>query len=333
MNRKLASYGPALVVLSALLVALPAAAKIDVMYVTHRSGPALCDHFTTNNIDYGNFISSGDRIPVPRGTTIRVTLMGFGADLANGTEDNISHFGASIVARGTTDKPGGGVHFGQKEQTGYVRVEIHAHDNAELGNGHVTVKWLTGTEKIPLKIVAACNPTPTPAPTPAGGGSRLLPPPRIVSGGAASPTLLPDLTQTDFVNFRTCNPNSSGVCIPNPNDCNGAFTGQRKFTQPDLQFGVRNISSVAVATPFAVALRKADGTQLQRVTVPNLAANASAVFTFHRAKSDVCVEQVGPKHLCFYCASPPDDTGITVIVDVDNAVAEASETNNSRTIH
>ncbi|MCM3876994.1 MAG: hypothetical protein NEA02_11310 [Thermoanaerobaculia bacterium] len=332
MKRRLTSPGPALLALSsALLVALPAAAKIDVMYVTHTSGPALCNNFTTNNIDYGQFLSNDHRIPVPRGTKIRVTLMGFGADLATGTEDNVTNLGSSIVAHGTTDKPGGGVHFGQRDQTGYVRVEIRAHDDAELGNGHVTVKWLTGSERIPLKIVASCNPTPPPAPPPAGGGNPPPPPPRIVSGGSSTPAL-PDLIPTEFVNFRTCNASSFGTCVPGPNDCNGAFTGQRKFTQPDLQYGVRNISNVAVTTPFAVVLKKKDGSTLATNPVPNLAANGSATFTFHRANSDVCVQQIGPNKVCTYCAVAIDDTGIEVVVDSNNAITEVSETNNSRKV-
>ena len=329
MNRRLTSYGLALA-LAAVLAALPAAAKIDVMYVTHVSGPALCDNFTTNNLDYGNFMDAGHRIPLPRGTTIRVTLMGFGADLATGTQDNVTNLGSSIVAHGTTDKPGGGVHFGQKDQTGYVRVEIHAHSDAELGNGHVTVKWLTGNESIPLKIVSSCNPTPTPAPTVA---ATPRPIPRIpVAGSSAPPTLLPDLTPTDFVNFRTCNPSSFGTCVPLPADCNGAFTGQRKFTQPDLQYGVRNISGVAVTTPFTVVLKKKDGSTLATDTVPNLAANATATFTFHRANSNVCVEQIGPNKVCTYCAVAIDDAGIEVVVDSNNTIAEVSDTNNSRKV-
>ncbi len=329
MNRRLTSYGPALLALVAVLAALPAAATIDVMYVTHTSGPALCNNFTTNNIDYGRFISSGDRITVARDTTFRVTLLGFGADLATGTDDNVTGLRSEIVAHGTTDKPGGGVHFGQKDQTGYVRVEIRVH-TAELGNGHVTVKWLTGTEKIPLKIVSSCNPTPTPAPTVAATPRPIS---RIpVAGSSAPPTLLPDLTPTDFVNFRTCNPSSFGTCVPGPNDCNGAFKGQRKFTQPDLQYGVRNISGVPVTTAFTVVLKKKDGSTLATNPVPNLAANGTATFTFHRANSNVCVEQIGPNKVCTYCAVAIDDAGIEVVVDSNNTVAEASETNNSRKI-
>ncbi len=59
---------------------------------------------------------------------------------------------------------------------------------------------------------------------------------------------------------------------------------------------------------------------------------ASATFTFHRANSNVCVEQIGPNRVCTYCAVAIDDTGIEVVVDADNAVTEASETNNSRKI-
>lgn len=324
-HRLTSTYGPALLALSsALLVALPAAAKIDVMYVDHRSGPALCNHFTSNNIDYGHFISTGDRIPLPRGTTIRVTLTGFGADLANGTEDNIAHFGASIVAHGTMDKPGGGVHFGQKDQTGYVRVEIHAHENAELGNGHVTVKWLTGTEKIPLKIVAACNPTPTPTPRPAGSGSPSQPPSRIISGGGSSTPLLADLIPADFQNVRR------GI---DANDCNGAFTGQRRFTQADLKFGVRNISTTPVTATFAVVLRTtAGGAERMRVNVTGLAGNGVALFDFRRASSEVCVVKGSNGFGCFACpgTTPPDDRGLEVVVDRDNAVTtEASEGNNT----
>ena len=66
-------FAATLLLAAATFLASKATATIDVMYVTHVSGPELCDHFTTNNLDYGNFISAGHRIPVPRGTTIRVS--------------------------------------------------------------------------------------------------------------------------------------------------------------------------------------------------------------------------------------------------------------------
>ena len=142
--------------------------------------------------------------------------------------------------------------------------------------------------------------------------------------GAAPAPAQPDLVPTDFVNFRTCNTTSFGTCVPNPNDCNGAFTGQRKFTQADLQYGVRNISAVAITTPFAVVLRR-NGAQLARNVVPTLDANATATFTFHRANSNVCVEQIGPNKVCTYCAVAIDDAGIEVVVDSNNAIAEVAD--------
>ncbi len=315
---------------AALLFASGADAKIDTMFVNHVSGPALCGSFAANpEIDYGNFMNQHHRITVPRGATFLVELDGFGADLATGVQESISGLGATIAGHGTHNSPSGGVMFGQPVQTGWVAVQIAAGSSAALGDRNVQVNWLTGHEIIPLTIVASCSPAPTPVPTHAGTPRPI---PRIpVAVGAAPPTAQPDLVPTDFVNFRTCNTTSFGTCVPNPNDCNGAFTGQRKFTQPDLQFGVRNVSGAAVTTPFAVLLRK-NGTQLQRVTVPALAANASATFTFHRANSNVCVEQIGPNKVCTYCAVAIDDTGIEVVVDSDNAIAEVSESNNSRKI-
>jgi hypothetical protein len=312
-----------LLVTAAALLAGDAPAKINVMYVTHTSGPALCDHFTSNNLDYGIFMSQGKRIPVPRGTTIRVTLMGFGADFATGTEDNVTNLGSSIVGHGTTDDPAGGIHFGQADQIGYVTVEIRAHADAELGNGHVTVRWLTGTETIPLKIVASCGPTPTPAPTTAGGSHP--PPPRVISGGSSAQPLLPDLFPADFQNVRRG--------IDTNADCNGAFTGQRRFTAPDLRFGVRNISATAVTVPFAVVLRRSsNGQVLQRAIVNGLAGNGVAMFDFRRPASDVCVVHGANGLGCLACpgTTPPDDRGLEVVVDADNAVTnEASETNNT----
>ena len=49
-----------LLLAGAALAARDASATINVIYVTHHSGPALCDNFTSNNIDYGRFISSGE---------------------------------------------------------------------------------------------------------------------------------------------------------------------------------------------------------------------------------------------------------------------------------
>lgn len=314
--------GAVLLAAAAALFAGEAAATIDVMYVTHTSGPALCDNFTTNNLDYGNFISAGHRIPVPRGTTIRVTLLGFGADLATGTVDIVTNLGSSIVAHGTTDKPGGGIFFGQREQTGFVRVEIRAHTDAELGNGSVTVQWLTGTEKIPLKIVASCNPTPVPPPQPAV--VPIQPPPRPVTGVSAPQPILPDLVSADFQNVRRG--------IDTNVDCNGAFTGQRTFTAADLRFGVRNISTTAVGPAFAVVLRQTStGAERMRVTVPGLAANGVAMFDFRRPSSAVCVVHGANGLGCFACpgTTPPDDRGLEVFVDANNAVTnEASEVNN-----
>ncbi len=318
---------------TALLVSGTAEATIDTMFVDHVSGPALCGSFATNpKIAYGNFMSQHHRITVPQGATFRVELDGFGADLATSLTEGISGLSAAFAGHGTHNSPSGGTFFGGAAQTGFVKVQIVVGLHAALGNGNVQVNWLTGHEIIPLTIVASCNPAPTPTPLPAGGSHPPPPLPRVVSGGAATaPTAQPDLVPTDFVHFRTCNTTSFGTCVPNPDDCNGAFTGQRKFTQPDLQFGVRNISNVAVTTPFAVLLRK-NGTQLQKVTVPTLAANATATFTFHRTNSNVCVEQIGPKRVCTYCAVAIDDTGIEVVVDSDNAITEVSETNNSRKI-
>ncbi|MFI5121171.1 MAG: hypothetical protein ACHQM4_12190 [Thermoanaerobaculia bacterium] len=320
-----------LVLAAALSFALPAAAKIDTILINHVSGPALCGSFAANPELDGSTLSQTNRILVPRGATFLVEMDGFGADFATGTQDDISGLSSSIVGHGSRDKIGGGIFFGQPEKTGYVAVQIVAGTSAALGNGNVQVNWLTGHEVIPMTVVASCAPPPTPRPMPtsAPGGAFI---PRQLGAVAASPTLLPDLTPTDFVNFRTCNATSFGTCVPNPNDCNGAFTGQRRFTQPDLQYGVRNISGVPVTTAFAVVLKKKDGSQLARNTVPNLAANGSATFTFHRANSDVCVQQIGPNKVCTYCAVAIDDTGIEVVVDSDNAIAEASETNNSRKI-
>ena len=330
MNRRLLPpYGPALLTLfTFLLIARPAAARIDVMFVNHTSGPALCDHFTSNNLDYGRFLSSGDRIPVPRGTTLHVTLVGFGADLSTGTTDNITNLRSSIVGHGTMDDPAGGIHFGQRDQTGFVRVEIRAHPDAELGNGSVTVQWLTGTEHIPLKIVAACSLTPTPTPKPAGSGAPPPPLPRVLTSVSAPQQLLPDLVPADFENVRRG--------IDTNVDCNGAFTGQRHFTAADLRFGVRNISSTAVATPFAVVLRRtSNGQVLQRAVVNGLPGNGSALFAFRRTSSEVCVVKGTNGFGCFACpgTTPPDDRGLEVLVDADNVITnEASEANNSRKI-
>jgi hypothetical protein len=317
---------------AAALLALAGAADatIDTMFVNHVSGPALCGSLATNpEIAYGNFMSQHHRLKVPRGATFLVELDGFGADLATGVQESISGLSASISGHGTHNSPSGGVMFGQPVQTGWVAVQIVVGTGAALGDKDVQVNWLTGHEIIPLTIVSSCDPPPTPLPTPAGTPRPI---PRIPVGGAApAPPAQPDLVPTDFVNVRTCNTTSFGTCVPGPNDCNGAFTGQRRFTQADLQYGVRNISAVDITTPFAVVLRK-NGVQLARNVVPTLAANAVATFTFHRANSNVCVEQIGPNKVCTYCAVAIDDTNIEVVVDSDNTITEVSESNNTRRI-
>jgi len=328
MSRSLGSLAR-IALLAAVSAAASSEAAIDFMYVNSSTEPKVCDPRTSLPIEYPGFRSADRRIRVARGATFKVTLLGFGADLATGTQDNITNLGSSIVGRGQMDKPGGGIHFGQRDQISYVRVEIRVHGDAELGPGSVRVNWVTGHELIPLRIVEACSTTPTPTPRPAGGGSSSsVPPPiRIGGGSSAPPSQKPDLVPTDFVNFRT------GV---RPDDCNGAFTGQRRFVQADLKFGVRNISSTAVTTPFVVLLRKQDGTELRRVTVPGLPGNGVAEFEFRRPNSEVCVQK-GPNGLgCTGCPGVAliDDKGIEVVVDFDNNVTtEASETNNSRRIN
>ena len=330
MSRTLGSLAR-ITLLAAVSAAASSEAAIDFMYVNSSTEPKVCDPRTSLPIEYPGFRSADRRIRVARGATFKVTLLGFGADLATGTQDNISNLGSSIVGRGQMDKPGGGIHFGQRDQIGYVRVEIRVHRDAELGPGSVRVNWLTGHELIPLRIVEVCSTTPTPTPRPAGGGSTgggSVPPPIRIGGGSSAPrTQLADLVPTDFVNVRT------GVRL---DDCNGAFTGQRRFNQADLKFGVRNISPTAVTPSFVVLLRKQDGTELRRVSVPGLAGNGVAEFEFRRPKSEVCVQK-GPNGLgCTGCPGVAliDDRGIEVVVDFDNNVTvEASETNNTRKIN
>ncbi len=233
-----------LAVAAALLLARGAEATIDTMFVNHISGPALCGSLATNpEIAYGQLHVAAPPDHRPAGATFKVELDGFGADLATGITEGIAGLSASIVNHGTHNSPSGGTFFGQAAQTGFVTVQIVVGTGAALGNGNVQVNWLTGHEIIPLTIVASCAPTPTPAPHPRA--ARL---PRSRASRAASRRrrpLLPDLVPTDFVNFRTCNRARSARASRTRTTATARSRVSRTFTQPDLQFGVRNISGDA----------------------------------------------------------------------------------------
>ena len=169
--------------------------------------------------------------------------MGFGADLATGTEDNVTNLRSSIVAHGTTDKPGGRHPL---RPAGPDRLRARRDPRARgrgarerprdrqvaHGDGEDPAedrrRPATRRRRPPRR-----QPTPaaaSPARPSSGGPPRLRP---------SCPTSSP----TDFVNFRTCNPSSFGTCVP-PERLQRRVHGHRQLTQPDLQYGVRNISAV-----------------------------------------------------------------------------------------
>lgn len=161
-------------------VAPAALAGIDTFKLAHSSGP--CADFTlpTGHLSWSNLA----RIRIATGETIRVTLFGHGADLA--TDATGAEIYESIDGKGrTTNYPNAPIVMGSKIPKGYVVIAIKAISEHGTGNRSVTVKWATGNETIPLKIVATCEElrgapyrtAPSPPSEQSSGTPTLTPPP------------------------------------------------------------------------------------------------------------------------------------------------------------
>lgn len=126
---------------------------IDSFSISHYAGP--CD-VRFNAKFYSWTVSGTRRIVIASRERIKVTLYGHGADFAlDAIGSNIHEW---ISKRGTTtDYADQQISMGGIVPKGYVTINIWANASQGLGNRTVTVKWLTGTEKIRLKIVGSCD--------------------------------------------------------------------------------------------------------------------------------------------------------------------------------
>jgi hypothetical protein len=165
--------------LLATCAAAPAFAALVSFDLRHESGRCSERKFVTNKQPWSTL--SSKRIDIATGEMISVHLYGHGADLA--TDAVGSGIFEWLGRKGrTSDSP----------QMGYVEVKIRADDSHGTGNRTVTVKWMTGEEKIPMRIVARCEDL---------DSFRM---PGGYTGGSTSPVLTKPLT--------TCVPTPTTPC-------------------------------------------------------------------------------------------------------------------------
>lgn len=136
-------FAPALFALTAS-TAIPAFAALASFDLRHEAGRCSERKFVTNKQSWSSL--SGKRIDIATGETISIHLYGHGADLASdAVGSNIYEW---LGRRGrTNDSP----------PMGYVEVKVRADDSHGTGNRTVRVKWFTGEESIPMRIVARCE--------------------------------------------------------------------------------------------------------------------------------------------------------------------------------
>lgn len=122
----------------------PAFAELSKFDMRHDGGRCSERKFVTTKQPWSALASR--RIDIATGETISVHLYGHGADLAS-----------DAVGSGIYEWLGRRGRTGDSPPMGYVEVKIRADDSHGTGNRTVTVKWFTGEEKIPLRIVARCE--------------------------------------------------------------------------------------------------------------------------------------------------------------------------------
>jgi hypothetical protein len=301
---------------------------------------------------------SGKRVDVAHGETISMYLYGHGAE--NATDAVGSGIHEWLGRKGTTTNyPNPTLMFGQVVAIGYVEVKIKAEASHGTGNRTVTVKWPTGNETIPVRIVATCaelSSFRTPAPTAGGstagasgasGGptfSAVAPP--LVGGTAPAATFVDIAPRANILNiFRRIgspitlsNGNFLRVddrwcaTVPIPSQGNIAQT----VVIPNLVWGVTNVGTAPITAAFAAEL-KSGNTNLQAQTIGagSLAPGATIDFQYARTKSSARVIRFAPPQPqgCYVNPTSPEffeDPPLTVVVDTNGVVAESNETNNSR---
>lgn len=116
-------------------VAPAALAGLDTFTLKHSSGPCGDFKLPTGHLLWSNL------------TRIRVATDATGAGIYEWFD-----------GRGrTTNYPNAPIVMGTKFPKGYVAIAIRSDSEHGTGNRTVTVKWSTGNETIPLKVVATCE--------------------------------------------------------------------------------------------------------------------------------------------------------------------------------
>jgi hypothetical protein len=231
-----------------------ALAAIDSFTLRHVSGPCSGAPFHSGHIsDWAN----RSRIWIGSGERISVTLYGHGADLARDVTGSGIHEWIEDAGT-TTDYPGATNMFGGTVPKGYVTIHVRAAASHGTGNRTITVKWLTGTERLSFKIEPDCSRLTTApyrsSPIATGGivqvGGR--------TGSAADPNLLPTL-RTPLCLTR---PLTEAIATPEGGMvrlqdcmCRGIQVDDvvTSVSVPDLGWGVAR-TSVEVTSAFDVAL-------------------------------------------------------------------------------
>jgi hypothetical protein len=326
----------------------------DTLYASHHAGPCSDYKFPTIHVEWSN----RGRIELAEGETIHVTLYGHGADLAtDATGSDIKEWISSCGT--TTNYPNAPIIAGQRVAKGYVTVAIKGEAENALGNRTVTVKWVTGSETIPVRVVAGCaglapsdwrREPPAPSNANNGGGNPVRFNPPVITGGTASPAPFLDTAPRAVVgnvfrrtggpqriNNGTFLPVESRWCanLPSPNSANAASLAQT-ITLPDLTWGASNVGTGTIGAGFAAQLSTTAGAPLQTANVPGgLQPGATQEFQFRRPASQVRVIRfaIPQPQGCF--VNPNDagffeDPAFTVQVDTTGVVTESNETNNSR---
>jgi len=243
-------------------------ATIDTFTIDHHSGA--CGNLP---FDSKHMLWPGrDRIAIASGERITVTLYGHGADFAQDATGPRIHEWVSDTGT-TTDYPGAPIYIGARWAKGYVKVSIRAQLVDGLGQRNVTVKWLTGTETIRLRIVNCSdlsttstyrrvvlgNGTGFPGNSPGSNGG---------SNTAVIPDLLPERTPSTLARRSSAAvATTEGGMFEVPGYFCGGLVPDVPSTVavPKLTWGVSGIHIEAASTPFVVQLIDIENPDMPRL--------------------------------------------------------------------
>jgi hypothetical protein len=275
---------------------------------------------------------AADAIPVNQ----RVTLVFFGTRLANSKIAPILAVKDPRPLSGCVDTR---CEFELEfTRSGPIDVNLYDADVPAVGNNLLYKFFHAGAHTV---TVTGTSTSAGPAPTI----------PRIPSGRVATPATFVDVApRANMLNVfrRTGNPitiDGRSVlpvedrwCADNGVQTPAAASAAKLITVPDITWGVSNVGTAEVTTPFVSELRSSDRV-LQTQTIPagTLHPGATQDFTFTRARSRVRVIRFAPPAQpgCFVNPHDADffeDPPFTVTVDANNVVPEdaVNRSNNTR---